>query len=175
MERTRHCSESRPVVWDRLLPTGSIISSLSKPPSHIWNGRFYLDILWLHRSRCKMTDKPRNAANDQPLKPMPSGPLKYHRPICKRTHPEMGQAARSTMLPETSAHTSPLRKTKNRKAALPLRKKRTPTFSFFFFFFHRSLTMAPFSTSCPLNPAWQRQLPWSGHLILSPSLSDGKH
>lgn len=38
-----------------------------------------------------------------------------------------------------------------------------------------SLTMAPFRTSCPLNTAWQRQLPQSGHLILSPSLSDGKH
>lgn len=105
-----------------------------------------------------MTDKPRNAANDQPLKPMPSGPLKYHRPICKRTHPEMGQAARSTMLPETSAHTSPLRKTKNRKAALPLRKKRTPTFSFFFFFFSQILNYGSIQHQLSFEPCMAKTI-----------------
>lgn len=125
----------------------------------------------------KWYENPRNPAKGQlpHQSPVHSEPLKYHRPIRppeRKIHPEMGQATSGlwfTIPSEMFCLHLLSKEDQEKESSSPIEEKGPHPF------FHRSLTMAPFRTSCPLNPAWQRQLPRSGHLILSPSLSDGKH
>lgn len=122
----------------------------------------------------KWFEKPRNSANGQEPKHflIHSEPLKWTRHLCllkKRDTQRWTQTAsgiRFIILSEMSCPHLLSEKDQEKESGSPIEDRRPHPLS---------LTMAPFRTSCPLNPVWQRQLPWSGHLILSPSLSDGKH